>query len=373
MQTRAAALGVAALVPTLATPALAGENRIVGGQAESRWPAVGALLTGGDWFCTGTVIAPRVVITAAHCLEGMTDDVEFFIGADANHPNQGRRVRAKSLHPHPHYGTNDSYDVGIMLLAEDAGVTPVPARLQALDPSVIGKTATFVGYGLYEQNGEGGEKRSVQIPWTEMNAFFIGYQVTGKNTCNGDSGGPALMDLGNGIEVVGVTSYGDAACAVDGYNTRTDVFADWIAAYVAGGTPDADDIGPVADGGDTGPSSGGGGGGGDLCAELGWYGDDVCDEDCAKPDPDCRDAGPVAGDDDDDDGDDVAGWDGGGDDGNVNNDDDDDDGFEDWDLGGAGVGCSAGVGGAPVALAVFGLLIAGLARRRRDEGASLSS
>ncbi|MCC6622214.1 MAG: trypsin-like serine protease [Deltaproteobacteria bacterium] len=379
LQNKVAALGFAALAPALAvTPAHAEENRIVGGQAESRWPAVGALIAEGDWFCTGTVIAPRVVLTAAHCLEGMSNDIEYFIGADANKLDAGRRIRVASVHPHPHYGSNDNYDVGIMLLAEDAGVTPVPARLAPLDQGVVGKTATFVGYGLYEQGGDGGEKRSVQIAWTEINDFFVGYQVSGKNTCNGDSGGPALMDLGNGLEVVGVTSYGDAACAENGYNTRSDVFADWIRAYVEGGTPDAGDIGPVADGGDDiGPSSDGGG---DLCEELGWYGDDYCDEDCAKPDPDCRDGGDVADDDDAGD-DDVAGWDGGddndsNDEGGAGWDDDggDDDGDDngnnddalDWGADGVELGCSGGAGaGAPVMLALVGLLLAGLARRKQ--------
>ena len=283
------------------------EVRIVGGQIETRFPAVGALLADGEWFCTGTAIGRRVILTAGHCLDGMTGEVEFFLGADANHPQNGKRFSARSIHPHPNYSSDDNYDVGIVVLDDDVGVDPIPARLDPLGQDIIGRDATFVGYGLTVQDGDGGEKRSVAIPISEVNNFFIGYATPNKNTCNGDSGGPALMDIGHGLEVIGVTSYGDAGCTEYGYNTRPDVFASWIQAFLDGNIPDAppaptgeDDVtvdgGDGGDGGDNGDNGDNGDlGDGDFCADLGWYNDDYCDEDCPKPDPDCD--GANAGDD----------------------------------------------------------------------------
>lgn len=237
---RSLAFGAALALPLAAHAEEAKTPRIVGGVIEGRFPAVGALVIEGEWFCSGTVIAPRLVLTAAHCLEGLSpeDPVEFFVGPDANRLSSGRTIPAASAHAHPDYLVDDRYDIGVLVLARDAGVTPIPARFAPLTDAVLGKTALFVGYGVTSATGDGGEKRSVEIPINVLDDFFVGYdQVVGKNTCSGDSGGPALMDLGHGLEVVGVTSYGDAECAFDGYNTRTDVFASWIGDFLEGQVP----------------------------------------------------------------------------------------------------------------------------------------
>lgn len=369
-----------ALAPTLAQ---ARDVRIVGGAAESRFPAVGALVIDGEWFCSGTLIAPRLVLTAGHCVEGMEgSEIQLYFGPDANRLESGRLVRSSGAYMHPNYTSDDRHDIGVVVLAEDPGLTPIPARLDPVTQDIIGRTATFVGFGLYSQGGEGGERRSVDIPINELDDFFVGYATPGLNTCNGDSGGPALMDLGRGLEVIGVTSWGDAGCTDFGYNTRSDVFADWISGFIAGEVPTSG--GPVGGSGDPRPGTGsdddghdggddGGPFSGDICADLGWYDDGYCDTECADPDPDCAGGDTTGGDDgswgdEDDDGswgdeDQDGSWsdDDESDEGDDSWSDDDSDDFTEADL---GQGCGAAPGALGLMLGGLGLVLVRGSRRR---------
>ena len=261
---------------------------IMNGQLEKGYPGVGALMVDGEQFCTATLVRPTVVVTAAHCLEGFGDPsaIAFFLGVDSNDPASGTMVPAKGLYQHPDYDDWELVaDIGVVLLAEPAkDVDPIAPRLTPLPSEVIGQEALFVGYGVTEKQDVYGQKMSVWISIEELEEMWIKYADPSKNTCNGDSGGPALMELDGELQLVGVTSHGDEECTEWGANTRVDTYAEFVSAFLDGEAPA--DIPPTSAGG-----GGGGGGGtgpdGDHCEEFGWYGDGICDMDCAKPDPDC--------------------------------------------------------------------------------------
>ena len=204
---------------------------IVGGQPEAGYAAVGALVSDGEAFCTGTLIEPRVVVTAAHCLDGArADQVSYFVGADATQLGSGTLLRASRLVQHPEWrGGDDDPDIGVVVLAQAAQVEPVALNTAALRNDVVGRSPLFVGYGITRGNrDDAGVKRSVRIRVDQIMAGAFSYSQPGKNTCNGDSGGPALLEMDGVTKLIGVTSYGDEDCTEYGVDARVDVHAAFI-------------------------------------------------------------------------------------------------------------------------------------------------
>lgn len=221
------------------TPASA-TDRIVGGEDFSELPAVGALMYNGEQHCTGTLIGPRTVLTAAHCVVNVSaSKMRFAIGPKAYSPQYSLRVA--SVKAHSKY---DSYaitnDIGIVTLSADAPVDPMPVLLN-MDNSYVGKSLFFVGYGVNNgmtQSGAG-KKRAVWMKVSRVDSTTFRYDDAARNTCNGDSGGPAFVrDQAGAYFVAGVTSYGDYYCTQYGVDTRVDAYLSFLG--VNGSEPSGD-------------------------------------------------------------------------------------------------------------------------------------
>lgn len=203
---------------------------IVGGDSYSGLPAVGALTVDGQMYCTGTVIAPRKVVTAAHCVVGVSASrMKFVIGSDITHPDA--RIQVSQMIAHPDYDSQSiRNDIALVMLVQDAPVTPMGV-LDGMDANWVGASLFFVGYGVnngYQQTGAG-LKRAVWIPISEVYPAAFRYDHDQVNTCNGDSGGPAFhLTQGGDYLLAGVTSYGDAYCTSYGVDTRVDAFRDFL-------------------------------------------------------------------------------------------------------------------------------------------------
>ena len=236
-----------ALVACVESPDLGTRQQVViDGEVtpEGLFPATGALLMGIEVGCTGTLITPRVVLTAAHCVDRtFIGDVtpSFTLDLDAN--SASTVVAGLSHHQHPAFNISRDFpdglgkwdDIGIVILTDDVpdaeiAILPTPEEAANLQ---VGVALDIVGYGVTSTTGpSAGVKHHGSGDLRQLGSHELLISEPGQQqNCSGDSGGPALVDLGDGPRIVGVVSRSpddDPTCDHGGIDTRVDPYLTWI-------------------------------------------------------------------------------------------------------------------------------------------------
>lgn len=276
---------IAAIVAALSLPATAPASpdgaraSIINGRTASiaEFPALAfvVMAEGSNSFtCTGTVISPRLILTAAHCIEdldrgGIFPANRFTVVTGLTNPYRSKpteRLDVVATHVFPGYNPGTSHgDAGLLVLATPTAAPPI-ALAGAVDAPLYGEgvPVAITGWGLTKfkpplstqaLQATSGLVQAPSLCKAKMRRYEPAYSPASQmctssppglstGACFGDSGGPAIATRADGSAVeVGVVSTGGPGCStrVPNIFTRVDLVStwagQWLAATEAGAPP----------------------------------------------------------------------------------------------------------------------------------------
>lgn len=237
------------------------ESRIINGARAdpSDYPFLVSLRVGDQHYCAGSVVHPKVIVTAAHCIEPVRQrgsDIPFVVSTKNVETGEANSIGTKASVVRGGYNaaTHDN-DVAVLLLndaLENVQVIP-------LSPpgTVVSKSAPLkiAGWGLQDESSSSlspylmeadvnfvdNEECNKILGYGRIsdNMICAGDLINGRDACQGDSGGPLIYVKDNGdgttsTELLGVVSWGIGCGRVGlpGVYSSIPYFHEWITSYI---------------------------------------------------------------------------------------------------------------------------------------------
>ncbi len=235
------ALAAALVTLAVAAPAQAITFGHLDGDAHPNVGSMVIVVEGrNESFCTGTLVAPKVFVTASHCTAalasmGIAPD-EVFVTFDPV-VDQSSHLFAGTYHTNPLYasgGQSDTYDVAVIVLDQAPEIAPARLPSAGLLDRLALRDQRFVtvGYGTVRETKTKGpaafswdpQRRWIDQGFLSITKAWLHLSMnpsTGSGgTCYGDSGGPHF--LGASDVVVAITVTGDMYCRATDVTYRLD-------------------------------------------------------------------------------------------------------------------------------------------------------
>ena len=237
-----AAIGLSGLGVTAAAPAHAPNEDIVGGTTVSdptTYPFIANMQENGGFICGGTILSRTKILTAGHCAVDASASAFSFRVGSLKYNSGGTVVKVSKKAVHPKYNANTvDYDVAVLTLSTPLtfSSTIAAATLVASGAEpVADQSTTVIGWGTTSEAGSVSTTlRQVTVPVVAFATCKSDYAsdntitarmfcaaASGKDSCNGDSGGP-IIDASSKVLLGGV-SWGQG-CAEEGF---AGIYADY--------------------------------------------------------------------------------------------------------------------------------------------------
>ncbi|MFT7474472.1 MAG: secreted trypsin-like serine protease [Verrucomicrobiales bacterium] len=235
----AAVLGASLFIGTGSAGAIVAGDRAAPGDAP--WQVS---LQDGGHFCGGSIVDANTIVTAAHCIEGMSaNEIIVRAGVLQADDSSGQDRRVASMVSHPNYVESGQGDIAVLTLAKplDLGGAVQAIAAATADDIANATTATVTGWGATSENSEADQndllRATVPIVDDDTCERSIGADGatevcaggSGSDSCYGDSGGPLVVDTSSGPRLAGVVSWGEeCGGSTPGAYTELPAFAEFI-------------------------------------------------------------------------------------------------------------------------------------------------